>query len=408
MSLKYSYPKEKIKVLLLENIHSDAYEMFASNGFQIDSRSEALSEEDLCKIIQDIHILGIRSKTHVSNKVVKSANKLLCIGAFCIGTNQIDISACNQRGIAVFNAPYSNTRSVVELALGEIILLMRNVINKSQDLHLGKWDKTSENSFEVRGKTLVIIGYGHIGSQLSVLAEAIGMKVLFYDIIDKMPLGNAQSSDINELLHQSDVVSLHIDGRKENHQFINADYLDKMKEGSIFLNLSRGYVVDYFALKEALLSRKIIGAGIDVFPDEPKSNGENFHFILQNIPNVILTPHIGGSTEEAQSLIGRFVPNKILNFINNGSTDGSVNFPSVQLPTQNNQHRILHIHRNVPGILAKINQVIASNEVNITGQYLKTNEEMGYVIMDIEGEYPDSFFGELKSVEHTIKCRILY
>lgn len=409
MKKEFSFPKEKIKVLLLENIHVDSFDLFQSEGFQVESRKEALNEDELCAIVSDIHILGIRSKTQITHKVIQSANKLLSIGAFCIGTNQIDILSCSQKGIAVFNAPYSNTRSVVELAMGEILLLLRNVVDKSQALHQGKWDKSASNSYEVRGKTLGIVGYGHIGSQLSVVAESIGLKVIYYDINDKMPLGNARvCNSIDELLELSDIVSLHIDGREENTNFMNTANFHKMKSNSIFLNLSRGHVVDYQALKEVLLSKKIIGAGIDVYPEEPKSNDETFSFVLQNLPNVILTPHIGGSTEEAQSAIGKFVPSKILQYINNGSTDGSVNMPSVQLPIQKNQHRILHIHKNVAGILAKINLVIASHQINISGQYLKTNEEIGYVIMDIETDYSSEFIEELRTLEHTIKCRILY
>lgn len=409
MIKQFSFPKEKIKVLLLENIHPDSFDILSSEGFQVESRKEALNEDELISIISDIHILGIRSKTHLSPKVLEAAEKLLTIGAFCIGTNQIDIPTCNKKGIAVFNAPYSNTRSVVELAMGEIFLLIRNVFEKSQSLHKGIWDKSAFNSYEVRGKTLGVIGYGHIGSQLSVMAESVGLKVLFYDVVDKMPLGNAiVCGSIEELLKQADIVSIHIDGREENTHFMDAVKFDAMKEGSILLNLSRGHVVDYDALKKHLLSGKIIGAGIDVFPDEPKSNDEPFSFTLQNIPNVILTPHIGGSTEEAQSAIGRFVPMKLLQYINNGSTDGSVNMPNVQLPVQLNHHRVLHIHENMPGILASINQVIASNKINITGQYLKTNEDLGYVIIDFEGEYPSAFVEDLKALKHTKKCRILF
>lgn len=409
MSKELSFPKGKINILLLENIHRDAVELFKNDGFQVEYQKGALSEDELIKIIPNIHILGIRSKTTVSAKVLEVANKLLAIGAFCIGTNQIDLNTCNKKGIAVFNAPYSNTRSVVELALGEMILLNRGIVTKSEGMHRGVWDKSAQNSFEIRNKTLGIIGYGHIGSQLSVLAESIGMRVLFYDLEDKMPLGNAIACiNIDEVLQKSDIVTLHIDGRKDNFHFMDREKLQKMKEGAIFLNLSRGHVVDYEALKEYILNKKIIGAGIDVFPEEPSTNDEAFQFCLQNIPNIILTPHIGGSTEEAQAAIGRFVPNKILQYINIGSTDGSVNLPQVQLPLQKNQHRILHIHKNTSGMLAKINQIIASHSVNITGQYLKTNEEIGYVIIDVENNYSDAFIEEIKTLEHTIKCRLLY
>lgn len=405
----YSFPKSKINVLLLENIHLEAELILKNEGYHVISKKEALTESELIEIIGDIHILGIRSKSELTEAVINAADKLLAIGAFCIGTNQIDIDACNQKGIAVFNAPYSNTRSVVELALGEIILLLRNITVKTEELHRGIWNKSATNSYEVRGKTLGIIGYGHIGSQLSILAENLGMKVLFYDLEDKMPLGNAIAcNQIEDVLASSDVVSIHIDGRESNFHFMDKEKFSKMKSGSIFLNLSRGHVVDYTSLRECLISNKIIGAGIDVYPTEPSANTSNFKFELQGINNVILTPHIGGSTEEAQEAIGKFVPYKIVNYINIGSTDGAVNLPQVQLPIQQNHHRILHIHKNTAGILAKINQIIAYHQVNISGQYLKTNEYLGYVIIDIEDKYPDEFINELKSLEHTIKCRILF
>ena len=373
------------------------------------SKKEALSETELIAEIADIHILGIRSKTELTENALASASKLLAIGAFCIGTNQIDIEACNHRGIAVFNAPYSNTRSVVELALGEIILLLRNITTKSNELHQGIWNKSALNSNEVRGKTLGIIGYGHIGSQLSILAENLGMRVLFYDLEDKMPLGNAIAcKQLEDVLIHADIVSLHIDGRLSNHHYMDKNKFSQMKTGSVFLNLSRGHVVDYGALKEALESKQILGAAVDVFPDEPTANSSGFIFELQGLDNVILTPHIGGSTMEAQEAIGKFVPNKILNYINIGSTDGVVNLPQVQLPVQQNQHRILHIHKNMPGMMAHINKIIANSQVNITGQYLKTNEFLGYVIIDVENTYPESFIEQLKSMEHTIKCRILF
>lgn len=409
MTKSFSFPKNKIHVLLLENVHPEAEAFFKHEGYNVISKKQALSESELIEAVADIHILGIRSKTEVTDKVIAAADKLLAIGAFCIGTNQIDLIACNHRGIAVFNAPYSNTRSVVELALGEMILLLRNITSKSEELHRGVWNKSAANSYEVRGKTLGIIGYGHIGSQLSILAENLGMRVLFYDLEDRMPLGNAIAcKHIDELLTAADVVTIHIDGRESNSHFMNRDKFTKMKQGSIFLNLSRGHVVDYAALKECLESNQILGVGIDVFPEEPSSNSSEFKFELQNLSNVILTPHIGGSTEEAQEAIGRFVPNKILNYINIGSTDGAVNLPQVQLPIQQDMHRILHIHKNMPGMLAKINQVIAYHQVNISGQYLKTNDYLGYVIIEVENEYPEEFLDELKSLEHTIKCRILY
>jgi D-3-phosphoglycerate dehydrogenase len=409
MTKNFSFPKNKINVLLLENIHSEADIFFRHEGYNVISMKQALSESELIEAIADIHILGIRSKTEVTEKVIAAADKLLTIGAFCIGTNQIDLIACNHRGIAVFNAPYSNTRSVVELALGEMILLLRSITAKSEELHHGAWNKSATNSYEVRGKTLGIIGYGHIGSQLSILAENLGMRVLFYDLEDKMPLGNAVAcKKMEDVLSAADVVSIHIDGRESNFHFMNKEKFSKMKRGTVFLNLSRGHVVDYMALKDSLDSNQIIGAGIDVYPEEPASNTSEFKFELQNLNNVILTPHIGGSTEEAQEAIGKFVPNKIVNYINVGSTDGAVNLPQVQLPVQKDLHRILHIHKNTAGMLAKINQIIAYHQVNISGQYLKTNDFLGYVIIEVENEYPEAFLEELKSLEHTIKCRILY
>lgn len=409
MDKTINFSNNKINVLLLENIHLEAEFLFKNEGYNVITKKQALSESELIEEIKDIHILGIRSKTELTEKIINSADNLIAIGAFCIGTNQVDLKACNQKGVAVFNAPYSNTRSVVELALGEIILLLRNITTKSQELHRGIWNKSALNSFEVRGKTLGIIGYGHIGSQLSILAENLGMRVLFYDIQDKMPLGNAVAcKKVEEVLSLSDVVSIHIDGRDSNLNFMDKNKFSYMKTGSIFINLSRGHVVDYKALKNCIESNQIIGAGIDVFEEEPASNSSDFKFELQGINNVILTPHIGGSTEEAQEAIGKFVPNKILNYINIGSTDGVVNLPQVQLPMQQNHHRILHIHKNMTGMLAKINQIIAYHQVNISGQYLKTNEFLGYVIIDVENEYPDAFIEELNSLEHTIKCRILY
>lgn len=404
-----SYPKSRIKVLLLENVHPVAVEAFKREGFKVEFVKGALDEDELVERIKDVSILGIRSKTNVTKKVLENANKLMAIGAFCIGTNQIDLKTCTQKGIAVFNAPYSNTRSVVELAVGEMIMLIRNIFPKSNGMHAGKWDKSANNSFEVRGKKLGLIGYGHIGTQLSVIGEALGMEVYFYDIVDKMPIGNAKKCrSLDEVLKVADVVSLHIDGRKDNTNLITKKHFEQMKNGVIFLNLARGHVVDVPALVEAIKEGKVAGAGVDVFPYEPKTNNEEFVNELRGLPNVILTPHIGGSTEEAQESIGQYVPERLLEYINNGSTTGSVNCPEVQLPLLQDSHRLLHIHKNVPGILAKINTIFAKHQINITGQYLKTNEQIGYVIMDIDKGYSDEFLQELKNIEETIKFRMLY
>ncbi|MCY7360157.1 MAG: phosphoglycerate dehydrogenase, partial [Rudanella sp.] len=333
LSRSQSYPKSRIRVLLLENVHPIAIHLFEKEGFSVEIRKEALDEDELTEAIKGVHILGIRSKTNVTRQVLENADKLMTVGAFCIGTNQVDLDACKERGIPVFNAPYSNTRSVVELAIGEIIMLIRNVVTKSNKMHEGNWDKSATNSFEVRGKKLGLVGYGNIGAQLSVVAEALGMEVYFYDVVDKLSLGNARKCKmLEDLLAVSDIVSLHTDGRKENKNLIGAREFGLMKKGVIFLNLSRGHVVDIPALVEAIKSGKVYGTGIDVFPYEPKTNNEQFINELRDLPNVILTPHIGGSTEEAQANIGSFVPGKLLEYINNGSTYGSVNFPELQLP----------------------------------------------------------------------------
>lgn len=409
LSRSQSYPKSRIKVLLLENVHPIAIQLFEQEGFNVEIHKGALDEDELIEAIRDVSILGIRSKTMVTRRVLESANKLMTIGAFCIGTNQIDLSTCTERGIAVFNAPYSNTRSVVELAIGEIIMLIRGIVPKSNSMHNGEWDKSAKNSYEVRGKKLGLVGYGNIGTQLSVVAEALGMEVYFYDAVDKLALGNARKcKSLDELLAIADIISLHTDGRKENKNLISYREFGLMKNGVIFLNLSRGHIVDIPALVDAIERGKVIGAGIDVFPQEPKTNNEEFISMLRGLPNVILSPHIGGSTEEAQANIGQFVPGKLLEYINNGSTYGSVNFPELQLPLLKDSHRLLHIHTNVPGILARMNNIFANYEINIQGQYLKTNEQIGYVITDIAKEYADTVVSELRSIDNTIKFRLLY
>jgi D-3-phosphoglycerate dehydrogenase / 2-oxoglutarate reductase len=404
-----SYPKNRINVLLLENVHPVAIELLKAEGFNVETYHAALTEEELCQRIKNVSVLGIRSKTQVTAKVLEHANRLMVIGAFCIGTNQIDLKTATQKGVAVFNAPFSNTRSVVELAIAQMIILMRNIVDKSSKMHRGEWDKSAKGSFEVRGKKLGLIGYGNIGTQLSVIAESLGMKVLYYDTEEKLSLGNAvKCKSMKEVLEQADVISMHVDGRTSNTNLIGAKEFALMKKGVIFINLSRGHVVDIQALRENILSGKVAGCAIDVFPYEPVSNDEEFLSELRGLPNTILTPHIGGSTLEAQENIGTFVPGKIMDYINTGSTSNSVNFPNITLPILKDAHRLIHIHDNVPGILAKINQVLAAKSINIMGQYLKTTESIGYVITDINKQYDKDVIKELRAIDNTIKFRVLY
>ncbi len=409
MNKAISYPKNRINVLLLENVHAKGVELLKNEGYNVEVHPAGMDEDELCEKIQNVSILGIRSKTQVTAKVLENANRLIAVGAFCIGTNQIDLDCCLEKGIAVFNAPYSNTRSVVELAIAEIILLMRNLPDKFRDMHQGKWSKSASGSFEIRGKKLGIVGYGNIGSQLSIIAESMGMDVYYYDSIEKLALGNAtKCASLEELLNTADVVSLHVDGRPENENIFGEKEFAMMKEGAYFVNLARGFVVDIPALKQQLESGRIAGAAVDVFPWEPKSNDEAFVSDLIGMPNTLLTPHIGGSTLEAQENIADFVPNKIMEYINTGSTFNSVNFPNLQLPAFENAHRLIHIHKNVSGTLAKINNVLAEHHTNILGQYLKTNETIGYVITDIDKAYDQELIKALKTIEHTIKFRVLY
>lgn len=409
MKRALSYPKHRIKVLLLENIHDQGVKRLENEGYSVEVYPAGLDEDELAEKIKDVSIIGIRSKTRITKKVLKNAKRLMVVGAFCIGTNQIDLEECQKRGIAVFNAPYSNTRSVVELAIAEIILLMRNLADKMSAMHEGKWNKSAKNSFEIRGKKLGIIGYGNIGAQLSVVAEALGMDVSFYDLEERLVLGNATKlNSLEELLEQSDVITLHVDGRPENKEMIGAEEFTKMKDGVIFVNLSRGHVVNIEALKDAVESGKVRGSAVDVFPHEPLSNDDEFLSDLRGLPNTILTPHIGGSTSEAQENIADFVPGKIIEYINTGSTSNSVNFPNLVLPAFDNAHRLIHIHLNAPGVLAEINNVLARHKLNIVGQYLKTNELIGYVITDINENYPSEVVDDLKKIEGTIKFRVLY
>lgn len=405
-----SYPKDKLRILLLENVHPSAIAMLHRAGYtQTEILSGALSEAELAERISKVHVLGIRSKTQVSDAVLARAEKLLAIGAFCIGTNQIRMQSATRKGIAVFNSPFSNTRSVAELVIGLSIVLMRRVFEKSEGAHRGLWLKESTNCFEVRGKTLGIVGYGHIGSQVSVLAEALGMKVIFYDISNKLVLGNAQlSRSLDDLLKKSDIVTLHVPGTPDTKNLINAARLKKMKSGAILLNLSRGDVMDVWAVKEALLKKHLGGLAVDVFPEEPKSNKDVFASPLQGLSNVILTPHIGGSTMEAQEAIGQDVAEKLIAFIENGSSAGSLTVPDMSLPVLHNAHRILHIHKNVPGVLSEINGLLSKMKVNILGQYLKTNEEIGYVVLDLDKKSSQKAMAGLAKVKHTIRTRSLY
>ena len=404
-----SYPKNKINVLLLEKVDKIAFDLFKEEGYNVESLDGSLSEKDLIKKIKDVSILGIRSKTIISDKVIKSANKLLAIGAFCIGTNQIKFESCNDSGIVIFNAPYSNTRSVVEIVIAQIINLMRKIVIKSNKMHSGVWRKDSLDSFEIRNKVIGIVGYGNIGSQLSVICEALGMKVLYYDILDKLSIGNAKKcKSLNELLKKSDIVSLHVDGKKSNTNLISDKEFSIMKEKSILVNYSRGNVVDIDSLIKNIKSKKLMGAALDVFPEEPSNNKEKFESKVKGIEEIILSPHIGGSTKEAQKNIGSYVPDKIIDFINSGNTSSSVNFPKLSLPEQSDSHRLIHIHKNEPGVMLEINKIISEYNINIKGQYLKTNEEIGYVITDIDSVYNKEVVKSLKNIPATIKLRVLY
>jgi len=405
-----SYPKEKIHILLLENISPNASVIFKTNGYSnVETIAGALSEDDLIKAVKDVHLLGIRSKTKVSEKVLAAAKKLQAIGCFCIGVNQVDLKAATKFGITVFNAPYSNTRSVAELVIGAAIMLIRRIPDKNISAHKGIWMKEAKGSYELRGKTLGIIGYGNIGSQLSILAEALGMKVLFYDVETKMPLGNAVSvKTLPELVSIADVISLHVPETAGTKNLINKELLAEFKKGSILINYARGKVVELDALTESLKEGRLSGAAIDVFPVEPEKNGDKFTTPLQNLPNVLLTPHIGGSTEEAQQNIGEDVSNKLFQFLEKGITNGSHTVPSLALPPQENTHRILHVHKNVPGVLSAINTQLSKNDINIIAQYLKTNDEIGYVVLDVNKKFSSQAAELLKDVKETIKVRVLY
>ena len=408
--MRLSLERNKLKVVLLEGIHPSAVEAFTADGYtQIETHPKALEGQALIDAIADAHFVGLRSRTQLTAEVLEQAQKLVAVGAFCIGTNQIALDAAARRGVPVFNAPFSNTRSVAELVLAEIIMLMRGIPQKNALLHRGGWMKSATNSFEVRGKTLGIIGYGHIGTQLGLLAEHLGMRVVFYDIETKLPLGNArQLSTLDELLAEADVVSLHVPETPDTKKMMGVEQIARMKKGSFLINASRGTVVDIDALAAALESKHILGAAIDVFPVEPKGNEGDFQSPLIRFENVLLTPHIGGSTGEAQESIGREVASKLIRYSNNGSTLSAVNFPEVSLPAHPGLCRILHIHRNVPGMLTRINERLSNAGINIASQYLQTNQHVGYVVVDVENEGSAEALHEISDLEGTIRARVLY
>lgn len=408
--MRLSLERNKLKVVLLEGIHPSAVEAFTADGYtQIETHPKALEGQALIDAIADAHFVGLRSRTQLTAEVLEKAQKLVAVGAFCIGTNQIALDAAARRGVPVFNAPFSNTRSVAELVLAEIIMLMRGIPQKNALLHRGGWMKSAANSFEVRGKTLGIIGYGHIGTQLGLLAEHLGMRVVFYDIETKLPLGNArQLATQDELLAEADVVSLHVPETPDTKKMMGVEQIARMKKGSFLINASRGTVVDIDALAAALESKHILGAAIDVFPVEPKGNEGDFQSPLIRFENVLLTPHIGGSTGEAQESIGREVSSKLIRYSNNGSTLSAVNFPEVSLPAHPGLCRILHIHRNVPGMLTRINERLSNAGINIASQYLQTNQHVGYVVVDVENEGSAEALHEISDLEGTIRARVLY
>jgi D-3-phosphoglycerate dehydrogenase len=405
-----SYPKEKINILFLENISDAAVKYFNNAGYtSVKKLNGALSEDQLIKEIKNVHLLGIRSKTQITKKVLDAAEKLQAIGCFCIGTNQVDLKEATQKGVAVFNAPYSNTRSVAELVIGASIILIRKIIDKNIAAHQGIWMKDASGSYELRGKTLGIIGYGSIGSQLSVLAESLGMKVVFYDVETKLPLGNAeQKKTLKDMLAVSDIVTLHVPELPTTKNMINKTNLKYFKKGSTLINYARGEVVDLDALAKYLKEGHLSGAAVDVYPWEPEKNGDKFTTPLQGLSNVILTPHIGGSTQEAQHNIGEDVSNKLYKYLEKGITTGSHTTPGLNLPPQEGTHRILHIHNNVPGVLSEINTTLSKNHINILGQYLKTNDDIGYVVLDVNKALSADALALLKKVKNTIKVRLLY
>lgn len=409
-----SLAKERIKILLLEGVHDSAVEVLKQQGYHsIEYVKTSLDEDELCERIKDVHFLGIRSRTHLSEKVFAAAEKLIGVGCFCIGTNQVDLKAARQHGVVVFNAPFSNTRSVAELVLAEIIMLLRRVPERNAAAHRGAWDKSAAGSYEARGKVLGIIGYGHIGSQLSILAEQLGMQVRFYDIETKLPLGNALAvGSLEQLLAQADVVTLHVPETAQTQWMIGPEQIAAMKPGALLINASRGTVVDIDALAEGLRSGHLAGAAIDVFPVEPSSNNDEFISPLREFDNCLLTPHVGGSTQEAQENIGVEVAGKLAHYSDNGSTLSAVNFPEVSLPAHGGARRLLHIHHNKPGILTKINQILAEQDINVSGQYLQTDADIGYVVIDIQtpkgSSIADDLLATLRAIDGTVRARVLY
>ena len=404
-----SYPKENIKVLLLEGVHPSAHEVFGAQGFQIEAVKGALSEQELCQKIQDVHLLGIRSKTQVTAAALSAGKRLMSVGCFCIGTNQVDLDAANLRGVPVFNAPFSNTRSVAELMIGEIVLLARHLGDRSREVHEGKWRKVAQGSVEVRGKTLGLVGYGHIGSQVGVLAEAMGLRVVFFDVQTKLPMGNNRSvRTLEELLGQSDFVALHVPATPQTKWMIGATEIAQMKPGACLLNASRGTVVVIDALVEGLKSGHVGGAAIDVYPEEPESNVDGFATPLRGLANVILTPHIGGSTMEAQESIGREVGTSLVKYINSGASTGAVNFPQIELLQAPGTHRILNVHKNVPGVLRDVNKIVSDKNANIRSQLLATDPAIGYLIMDLDHDVANDVKKAIALLPTSLKTRILY
>jgi len=409
-SLGFSLDKAKIKFLLLEGVHPSAVATLEAAGYtNVEYLKSALPEDELIEKIKDFHFVGIRSRSQLSSKVFEAGKKLIGVGCFCIGTNQVDLQAATEYGVVVFNAPYSNTRSVAELVIAETIMLMRGIPEKSAAAHRGTWLKSAADSYEVRGKTLGIVGYGNIGSQISVMAESMGMRVKFYDVVTKLPLGNAeQVPSLKALLGSSDVVSLHVPDTDATRYMMGPEELGAIKKGGILINAARGQVVDIDALSALLESKHLSGAAIDVFPTEPKSNQEEFVSPLRQFDNVILTPHIGGSTQEAQENIGLEVAEKMARYSDSGTTISAVNFPQVSLPPHTGTHRLLHVHHNVPGVMTAINQVFSDNNINICGQHLQTTEKVGYVVLDVDAEYSDIALKALKGIEGTMRCRVLF
>ena len=404
-----SFPKDRIKVLLLENIHPSAHELFNAEGFHLETVAGALSEDELCKRIEDVHVLGIRSKTKVTAKALSHARRLLTLGCFCIGTNQVDLAQANKRGVPVFNAPFSNTRSVAEMILAEVVMLSRRLGDRSSEMHAGQWRKVATGSFEVRHKTLGIVGYGHIGRQIGVIAESMGMNVIFFDIAARLPMGNNRAvKTLEDLLGEADFVTLHVPETPQTRGMIGAQQLGQMKKGANLLNASRGTVVDIPALAEALKSGHVGGAAIDVYPEEPETNSDGFKTPLQGLGNVIMTPHIGGSTAEAQEAIGREVATALIKFVNIGITTGAVNFPHVELPMTPGKHRILNVHRNVPGVLRDINRIVSDKGANIAAQVLATDPDIGYLIMDLDQDVSNDVKDAVAALQTNVRTRILY